>query len=206
MAVVNMAQLTAQDFRSMRFELSAPTPKALPTAEQAEIAFAGRSNAGKSSALNTLCEQTRLARTSKTPGRTQAINFFTNDQLRFADLPGYGFARVPARVKAQWSRLLEGYLSQREVLCGIVLIMDARRPLLAFDQQLIEWGGAYGLAFHLILTKADKLSRNDQHKILRQTRAAVEGATVQLFSASKRLGVDEARQAIGDLLPPPQVQ
>lgn len=197
-----MPELTARDFRTLRFVLSAPELSALPAADRPEIAFAGRSNAGKSSALNTLCEQGSLARTSKTPGRTQAINFFANERLRFADLPGYGFARVPPAVKARWASLIEGYLAQRETLAGIVLIMDARRPLLEFDRQLIEWGGAYGLAFHLILTKADKISRNEQQNTLRKARAAVEGATVQLFSATKRIGIDEARAAISALYPP----
>lgn len=192
----------------MRFLLSAPKLSALPPADRCEIAFAGRSNAGKSSALNALCEQGSLARTSKTPGRTQAINFFANAHLRFADLPGYGFARVPPAVKAEWAALLEGYLAQRETLAGIVLIMDARRPLLEFDRQLIEWGSAYGLAFHLMLTKADKLSRNDQHNALRKTRAAVDGASAQLFSSTKRIGIDEARAAISALIPdaPPETE
>lgn len=194
-----MPELSDRDFRSMRFLLSAPHLGALPPADRCEIAFAGRSNAGKSSALNALCEQGNLARTSKTPGRTQAINFFANDKLRFADLPGYGFARVPPAVKQAWARLLEGYLGQRETLTGIVLIMDARRPLLDFDRQLIAWGAAYGLAFHLILTKADKLSRSQQQKTLRATRDAVAGASVQLFSASKRDGIAEARAAISRL-------
>lgn len=197
----SMPELTARDFRTMRFLLSAPKLSALPPADRCEIAFAGRSNAGKSSALNALCEQGNLARTSKTPGRTQAINFFDNDRLRFADLPGYGFARVPPAVKAEWGALIEGYLAERETLAGIVLIMDARRPLLDFDRQLIEWGGAYGLAFHLMLTKADKLSRNEQHNVLRRTRTAVEGATAQLFSSTKRMGIDEARAAISALVP-----
>ncbi|WP_423822359.1 ribosome biogenesis GTP-binding protein YihA/YsxC [Salinisphaera sp. SPP-AMP-43] len=196
-----MPELTPRDFRTMRFLLSAPNFKAMPAADCAEVAFAGRSNAGKSSALNALCEQTNLARTSKTPGRTQAINFFDNGRFRFADLPGYGFAKVPPAVKAEWAKLIEGYLAERDTLTGIVLIMDARRPLLEFDLQLIEWGGAYGLAFHLMLTKADKLSRNEQHNTLRQVRRTVEGASVQLFSASKRTGVDEARRAIGALIP-----
>jgi len=196
-----MPQLTPQDFQAMQFLLSAPTPSAFPAADRPEIAFAGRSNAGKSSALNALCGRTGLARTSKTPGRTQAINFFDGAHVRLADLPGYGFAQVPPAVKAAWARLIEGYLSQRSSLVGIVLIMDARRPLLAFDQQLIEWGSHVGLAFHLILTKADKLSRNQQVNTLRQTLADVEGATAQLFSAPKRQGVEEARQAISRLIP-----
>lgn len=203
-AIESMPELTVRDFRTMRFVLAAPRLSALPPADRYEIAFAGRSNSGKSSALNTLCEQRSLARTSKTPGRTQAINLFANERLRFADLPGYGFARVPPAIKAAWAALIEGYLAERETLTGIVLIMDARRPLLDFDQQLIEWGGAYGLAFHLLLTKADKLSRNQQHDVLRRTRAAVDGATAQLFSSTKRIGIDEARSAISALIPEPE--
>lgn len=195
-----MPELTARDFRTMCFTLSAPTLAALPPADHWEIAFAGRSNAGKSSALNALCEQTNLARTSKTPGRTQAINFFDNGGLGFADLPGYGFARVPPSIKAAWAQLVEGYIAERETLAGIVLVMDIRRPLMAFDQQLLDWGGAHGLAFHLLLTKADKLSRNRQLNALRQTRNAVKNASVQLFSASHKLGIDEARAAIGRML------
>lgn len=196
-----MPHLSQNDFNDMRFLLSAPNPQAFPAPDRMEIAFAGRSNAGKSSALNALCQRNGLARTSKTPGRTQAINFFDGPSLRFADLPGYGFAQVPLAVKAAWGRLIEGYLAERECLAGIVLIMDARRPLMAFDQQLLEWGGEFGLAFHLMLTKADKLSRNQQVNILRKTLAAVDGATAQLFSASKRQGIDEARKAIERMLP-----
>lgn len=185
----------------MQFLLSAPTPAAFPPADRVEIAFAGRSNAGKSSAMNALCGRTGLARTSKTPGRTQAINFFDGPRLRLADLPGYGFAQVPPTVKAAWARLIEGYLSDRDTLAGVVLIMDARRPLLEFDQQLIEWGGQCGLAFHLMLTKADKLSRNQQINTLRRIRAEVDGASAQLFSATKRQGIEEAREAISELMP-----
>lgn len=199
-----MPELTARDFRTMRFTLSAPTLAALPPADRCEIAFAGRSNAGKSSALNALCEQARLARTSKTPGRTQAINFFDNGDIRFADLPGYGFARVPPVVKAAWANLIEGYLAERETLAGIVLIMDARRPLMAFDRQLLDWGGDHGLAFHLVLTKVDKLSRNQQHNALRETRKTVANAGVQLFSANRGLGINEARTAIGRMIPADQ--
>lgn len=196
-----MAGLTPDDFKRMRFLLSAPRLAVLPEATVPEIAFAGRSNAGKSSAINTLCEQKALARTSKTPGRTQAINFFDNGDLRFADLPGYGFAKVPPKIKAEWAALIEGYLAEREPLSGIVLIMDSRRPLMSFDEQLIHWGAEYGLAFHLLLTKADKLSRSQQHRALTHVRAAVEGATVSLFSATERLGLAEARQGIAGLLP-----
>ena len=184
------------DFNHMRFVCSAPKPSAFPAPDRPEVAFAGRSNAGKSSALNAICARRGLARTSKTPGRTQAINFFDCAQLRFADLPGYGFARVPPATKAAWQALIEGYLRTRDTLAGVVLIMDARRPLTDFDSQLLEWGVAQSLAFHLVLTKADKLSRNQQVNALRHVRASVPGATAQLFSASKRTGVDEAREAI----------
>ncbi|GAB3672797.1 ribosome biogenesis GTP-binding protein YihA/YsxC [Salinisphaera aquimarina] len=198
-----MNLLKPTDFKDMQFVCSAPTPRAFPDPEGPEIAFAGRSNAGKSSALNAICERVGLARTSKTPGRTQAINFFESGPLRFADLPGYGYARVPPATKAAWQALIEGYLSGRTTLTGVVLIMDARRPLTAFDRQFLDWGTRFGLAFHLILTKADKLSRNQQIKALRGVEQEIEGATMQLFSASKRQGIDEARAAIATLASAP---
>ncbi len=194
-----MTDLTPADFRNMRFICSAPNPRAFPEPDGPEIAFAGRSNAGKSSAINAICDRVGLARTSKTPGRTQAINFFVGDHWRFADLPGYGFARVPPATKAAWQALIEGYLSRRQTLAGVVLVMDARRPLTSFDQQLLDWGTEFGLAFHLVLTKADKLSRNQQVNALRSVERAVKGPSMQLFSASKRHGIDEARQAIAAL-------
>ncbi|WP_245968543.1 ribosome biogenesis GTP-binding protein YihA/YsxC [Salinisphaera orenii] len=200
-----MSALHINDFNHMRFVCSAPTPRAFPAPAGPEIAFAGRSNAGKSSALNAICGRTGLARTSKTPGRTQAINFFVGEALCFADLPGYGYARVPPKTKAAWQALIEHYLGQREPLAGVVLIMDARRPLTDFDRQLLEWGGAYGLAFHLVLTKADKLPRSQQIEALRGVGRRVDGASAQLFSASKRFGIDEARETIAALAYPPDV-
>jgi len=196
-----MTSIQPAEFTGMRFVCSAPHAGAFPEPDQPEVAFAGRSNAGKSSALNAICGRTGLARTSKTPGRTQAINFFDGPGWRFADLPGYGFARVPPAKRAAWQTLIEGYLGERPCLAGVVLIMDARRPLLTFDRQLLDWGSEYGLAFHLILTKADKLSRNQQVNTLRQVeRELAGGATVQLFSASKRQGIDTARAAINALI------
>ncbi|MES1924127.1 GTP-binding protein YsxC [Salinisphaera sp. T31B1] len=186
----------------MRFVCSSPNARAFPAPEGPEIAFAGRSNAGKSSALNAICDRVGLARTSKTPGRTQAINFFESGPWRFADLPGYGFAKVPPATKAAWQALIEGYLSRRETLTGVVLVMDARRPLTPFDRQLLDWGSEFGLAFHLILTKADKLSRNQQVNALRAVEQAVSGPTAQLFSASKKQGIDIARKAIAHLATP----
>lgn len=197
-----MTTLTPADFNTMRFICSAPNARAFPAPEGCEIAFAGRSNAGKSSALNAICTRTGLARTSKTPGRTQAINFFDNGHIRFADLPGYGFARVPPAVKAAWQALIEGYLRERATLGGVVLIMDSRRPLLAFDQQLMGWGMEIGLRFHLLLTKADKLSRNQQVNTLRAVQREMPDASAQLFSATRRIGIDDARGAIARLATP----
>lgn len=194
-----MSSPTPVDFKAMRFLLSAPHPGAFPAPALPEIAFAGRSNAGKSSALNAICARTGLARTSKTPGRTQAINFFGNEGLQLADLPGYGFARVPPSVKEQWRALIEAYLSKRETLSGIVLIMDARRPLMDFDRQLIEWGSQFGLRFHLLLTKADKLKRNHQLTTLRRVAGELPDAGVQLFSATRGIGLEAARESIANL-------
>lgn len=133
--------------RQMEFLASAPKPSVFPPEDCAEVAFAGRSNAGKSSALNAICERKKLARISKTPGRTQAINFFQNGDRRFADLPGYGFARVPPAMKAAWQNLVETYLTERSTLQGVILLMDVRRPLTDFDQQLLAWGATCDLSF-----------------------------------------------------------
>ncbi len=191
-------------FSRMQFLLSAPRPSVFPPPDRAEIAFAGRSNAGKSSALNIICAQKKLARTSKTPGRTQAINFFEYGDTRFADLPGYGFARVPPAMKAAWQALVEAYLTERDVLRGVVLVMDARRPLTDFDAQLLAWGQGCGLAFHLLLTKADKLSRNQQVNTLRAVTADAAPHTAQLFSATRAIGVDTARAQIAAWLAGPE--
>lgn len=195
-----MNQPALFDFQRMQFCLAAPRCAAFPPADCAEVAFAGRSNAGKSSALNAICQRKKLARTSKTPGRTQAINFFQQDQLRFADLPGYGFARVPPAMKAAWQTLVERYLTERECLRGVVLVMDARRPLTDFDTQLLNWGATCELEFHLLLTKADKLSRNQQHNTLRQVLEQAAPHTAQLFSATQRIGLQDARTRIGQWL------
>ncbi|HLQ86064.1 MAG TPA: ribosome biogenesis GTP-binding protein YihA/YsxC [Salinisphaeraceae bacterium] len=184
------------EFKNMQFLLAAPNRAALPPPDCAEVAFAGRSNAGKSSALNAICERRNLARTSKTPGRTQAINFFQHGNSRLADLPGYGFARVPAGMKAAWQVLIEHYLTKRECLRGVILVMDARRPLTDFDRQLLAWGTTCELTFHLLLTKADKLSRNQQHNTLRMVRKQAAPHTAQMFSAIRAIGLEEARAQI----------
>ncbi len=170
---------------------------ALPADVGVEVAFAGRSNAGKSSVINALTGRAALARVSKTPGRTQQINFFVLDdqQHRLVDLPGYGYANVPVAVKRQWGRLVEGYLSARDSLRGVVLLMDARRPFTAADSQLFEWCVHAGLATHVLLNKSDKLSRGAGARVLADARKRLaplgDEHRVQLFSASRKTGIDE---------------
>jgi GTP-binding protein len=166
------------------------------------VAFAGRSNAGKSSALNAITGRKDLARTSKTPGRTQLINFFALDGAqRLVDLPGYGYAKVPERIREHWQELLTRYVEARASLVGLVIVMDSRRPLTDFDVQMLDWSGSHGLAAHVLLTKADKLSRGESSTVLKQVRTRVEGvATVQLFSAVAKTGVDEARREVLTML------
>lgn len=163
----------------------------------AEVAFVGRSNAGKSSAINTLAGKTRLAYVSKTPGRTQHLNYFSVAPDRyFVDLPGYGFAKVPEDVRKQWDTLLGPYLQTRDQLKGLVVIMDSRRPLTDMDWQMLEWFAPTGRPVHVLLSKADKLSRQEQTKTLRQVKADMADlgcpVSVQLFSSLKRTGVAEA--------------
>jgi GTP-binding protein len=198
-------------FRHAVFETSVARPEALPLATGPEIAFAGRSNAGKSSCINTLAGHTRLAYVSKTPGRTQLINFFRlRNGACLVDLPGYGYADVPLEVRRTWRHLLEQYLTRREALAGLVLIMDVRRPLTELDMQMLEWFGPRGLPIHLVLTKADKLTRSEQTAALRHVREAMAPAgdqvTAQLFSSLKKIGADEAEKAIAPWLPYPEEQ
>lgn len=173
----------------------------LPLHGGKEVAFAGRSNAGKSSAINTLANHTRLAFTSKTPGRTQHINYFSLGSNRFlVDLPGYGYAKVPPDVRAHWEGLLSTYLQSREQLCGLVVIMDARHPLTELDQQMLAWFIPTGKPVHILLTKADKLSRQQSTQILREVKVLLDehfpGCTVQLFSSLKKTGPEEAEAMI----------
>jgi len=185
-------------FPAAKFISSAWQPRQFPTDEGAEVAFAGRSNAGKSSALNAIAGRKDLARTSKTPGRTQLINFFALDGAqRLVDLPGYGFAKVPERIREHWQELLTRYVEARATLVGLVIVMDSRRPLTDFDVQMLDWSRANGLAVHVLLTKADKLNRGEANAVLKQVRAAVECvATVQLLSAVAKTGVDDARREV----------
>ena len=166
-----------------------------------EIAFAGRSNAGKSSTINTLCQQTALARTSRTPGRTQLLNFFRiDDQRRLVDLPGYGYAAVAQDIKADWQGALADYLEKRECLRGVILMMDSRHPLKDYDIQMLEWANHIEIPVHVLLTKVDKLNRKEQAISLERVDAALKEFSlefsVQLFSSLKRWGVDEAHEKL----------
>ncbi|RRQ21826.1 ribosome biogenesis GTP-binding protein YihA/YsxC [Thiohalobacter thiocyanaticus] len=183
-------------YAQTRFLISAAEPRQAPPDSGREVAFAGRSNAGKSSALNAITGQKALARTSKTPGRTQLLNFFQiSDTARLVDLPGYGYARVGGDTRARWQRSLAGYLEQRRSLAGLVLLMDIRHPLTDYDRQLLDWAREAGLAVHILLTKADKLKRGAAKAALLQVRRQLETdglpATVQLFSALKKEGLEE---------------
>jgi len=187
-----------------KFLLSAPELALAPADTGREIAFAGRSNAGKSSALNTLTNQKALARISKTPGRTQLLNFFTlnDEQQRFVDLPGFGYAKVPVAIKQKWQLLMETYLSDRQSLYGIILVMDIRHPLTEFDRQMIEWCNYSQKPLHILLTKADKLNycaaKNTLLSVQRELKDLEMPVTLQLFSALKKSGVDEIHQRLDE--------
>jgi GTP-binding protein len=181
------------------FLTSAAEPHQLAADIGREIAFAGRSNAGKSSAINAITERTALARVSRTPGRTQLINFFElGDERRLVDLPGYGFAKVPERVRARWLELMEHYFNVRESLVGLVLIVDSRRGLGPQDTEMLEWMLARGRHAHILLTKSDKLNRRDAQRVLKETQAACSDTAVtsQLFSAHAGTGMDVAREVM----------
>jgi GTP-binding protein len=182
-------------FPTATFLTSAWQPTQFPPDEGAEVAFAGRSNAGKSSALNAITGRRDLARISKTPGRTQLINFFGLDGgRRLTDLPGYGYAKVPEQMRQHWRELLTRYVEARASLAGLIIVMDVRRPLTDFDVQMLDWAQANGLATHVLLTKSDKLSRGESGRTLKQVQARVaDVATAQLFSAVAATGLEEAR-------------
>ncbi|MFI3246707.1 MAG: ribosome biogenesis GTP-binding protein YihA/YsxC [Ferrimonas sp.] len=195
-----MTELTI-DFRQATFVTSAPDITQLPDDVGMEIAFAGRSNAGKSSALNTLTDHRGLAHTSKTPGRTQLINVFRlDDERRLIDLPGYGFAKVPLELKLQWQEKLAQYLEQRRCLRGLVVLMDVRHPLKDLDANMIAWGVAAQMPVLVLLTKADKLKQAEKNKTLRQVKASLSelggNVTVQLFSSLKGTGREPALKVL----------
>jgi len=189
------------NFHIADFLTSASKLNQCPEDIGAEVAFAGRSNAGKSSCINTITSQTKLARTSKTPGRTQLINFFTiSDHQRLVDLPGYGFAKVPQEVKREWEKHLEQYLRERKSLRGLILLMDIRHPLQPFDQNMILWAKQANLKVHVVLTKADKLNRGPANNTLLQVKRDLtsldNNVTVQLFSAPQKLGLQELQEQL----------
>lgn len=186
-------------FKSATFYTTVNHLKDLPPT-RAEVAFVGRSNAGKSSAINTLANRTRLAYVSKTPGRTQHINFFDLGHERFmVDLPGYGYAEVPEAVRAHWVQLLGRYLQTRDSLVGLILIMDSRRPLLELDRKMLAFFRDTGRPVHILLSKSDKLSRSDQQKTLTMVRrelADYPAVSVQLFSSLKKTGVEQVEEVV----------
>ena len=196
-------------FNKARFTQSAPSIRECPPETGVEVAFAGRSNAGKSSAINALTNNSKLARTSKTPGRTQLINFFNlSDTQRLVDLPGYGYAKVSRDMKEQWQRHLSEYLRERQCLQGLILLMDIRHPLQEFDTTMINWAAEADMPVHVLLTKADKLSRGpantirlDVLKYLKQS-GLEDLVTVQCFSALKNTGIDELKTKLQSWLAP----
>lgn len=192
-------------FQNATFYTSINDIRYLPEHSGIEIAFAGRSNAGKSSAINTITNKNRLAFVSKTPGRTQHINFFQLNESQFiVDLPGYGYAKVPDSVRQHWQELLEKYLQTRKSLKGLVLIMDIRHPLKVLDIQMLDWFVPTGKAVHILLTKADKLSKQKANMTLQTVTQYLSnsypGCTVQLFSSLAGSGVENAATVISDWL------
>lgn len=186
-------------YHQAQFLLSALQLKDAPKDEGLEIAFAGRSNAGKSSAINAISGQNSLARTSKTPGRTQMLNFFTLDETRrFVDLPGYGYAKVPEAIQKSWGKAMETYLQKRQSLHGVFILMDIRHPLTDYDWQMIELCVHCNLPMHIALTKADKLSRGGSKGTLQKVQATLKrelpeaDISLQLFSSLNKLGLEEA--------------
>ena len=192
-------------YQKARFLLSAPSLSHSPVDAGAEVAFAGRSNAGKSSAINTITNIRSLARTSKTPGRTQQLVYFELDEnRRLVDLPGYGYAKVAERIKQKWQRHMEEYLRQRTSLHGLILVMDIRHPLTDFDRQMLAWCDYTELPVHVLLTKADKLKRGAATKTVQEVKnelAQLCGhASLQTFSSLKRTGVEEVHAVLDQWL------
>ena len=194
---VKPAMKPRHPYHSAHFVMGAHNLSQLPPDDGAEVAFAGRSNAGKSSAINTITNNKSLARTSKRPGRTQQINYFELDESHhLVDLPGYGYAKVPVAVKRHWQQTLSRYLQTRSNLRGLILLMDVRHPLTEYDRQMLDWAHHAAMPVHILLTKADKLKRGPASASLQQVRKALKeihpGATAQLFSSLKHTGVDTA--------------
>ena len=188
----------ANPLAQAEFVLSANALAQLPKDSLAEVAFAGRSNAGKSTALNALCNQNSLARTSKTPGRTQHLVYFRITENRYlVDLPGYGYAKVPIAVRDHWQAFITRYFQIREPLVGLVLVMDVRHPMRDYDLQMLDYAFKRNISVHCLLTKADKLGRSEQARTLALVKKELAGrASVQLFSGSAKLGLDDAREVV----------
>ncbi len=191
------------NYSQVKFLTSAAAPSQFAPDRGREAAFAGRSNAGKSTAINAITERSGLARVSRTPGRTQLINFFeVSPERRLVDLPGYGFAKVPVMVKERWLGLMQRYFDERESLVGLILIVDSRRGLGQQDAAMLEWALAHGRRAHVLLSKADKLNRQESVRVLRETQTACADAavTAQLFSARAHQGIEEARRVMDEWL------
>lgn len=198
-------------YQQAHFIQSATTQSTLPAELGFEVAFAGRSNAGKSSSLNRLCQQKALARVSKTPGRTQLINFFAIPQGRYlVDLPGYGYAKVPEKVKKQWQAFIESYLGTRFTLRGLVLIMDIRRPMQDYDKVMLSWAQSRNLAVHILLNKSDKFKRGKASASLMKAKKELNQYTnpvsIQMFSAFKGDGVEILKEKLDDWLYPEEME
>ena len=203
-----MSDIASLNYRQASFVKSAARLSQCPDNEGREVAFAGRSNAGKSSALNALTGSNKLARTSKTPGRTQLINFFqVQDDILLVDLPGYGYAKVPEAMKKEWQHHMTDYLERREALVGLVLLMDIRHPMKEFDQMMLNWSVSANLPLHILLTKADKLKQGAAKQVLnklRQELARFPLVSTQLFSSLKRTGVDQLAMKLDEWLLAPE--
>ena len=189
------------DFRKTKFVTSAPDISKLPADAGAEIAIIGRSNSGKSSSINAICDQKTLAKTSRTPGRTRLINLFkVAEQKYLVDLPGYGYAQVPENMKRQWQKAMTDYLQQRKCLCGLVVTMDIRTPLRDHDRMIIDWSIAANLPCLILLTKADKFDVNKRKEMVGEVRTQLSefggNFTIIAFSALRKVGVDEARSVL----------
>ncbi len=197
------ARSSINPYRSAEFLLSVNNWSQLPNDTAIEVAFAGRSNAGKSSAINTIANIKNLCRTSKTPGRTQMINYFSIDpQHHLVDLPGYGYAKVPLKIKQHWQTLLERYLIERASLKGVMMIMDVRRPLTQYDTLMLQWCRKANMPAHILLTKSDKFkhgaAKNELLKVQRTLQAEYPDTSAQLFSSLKKTGVGEAREKLNE--------
>lgn len=203
-----MPMAAPNPFARAQYLLAAHNHRQLPPDGGFEVAFAGRSNAGKSSALNALCQQNALARVSKTPGRTQQLVFFglpPHENKYLVDLPGYGYAKVPQDLQAHWQAFLDGYFGSRDALRGLVVVMDVRHPLKEYDRQMLGYAMRRGLPAHVILTKADKLGRGAAGNTLQAvrmelSRSFADSVSVQLFSGESKQGVDELRTVVAGWL------